>query len=341
MAQVTVKNIEEEKEWEDYLSRHPKANFLQSWYWGEFHNALGNEIQRSGFYKNGKLIGVMLSIVEKARRARYLTIPGGPIIDWKDVRVVSSFVGEIKKIAKSTNCAFVRVRPQLEKNEFSKKIFSDYKFVGAPMYLHAELTSQLDIKKSEQELLSQMRKNTRREIKKAILLGIKVSSSSNPSSIKQFFKLQTLTAKRQRFVPFSYKYLYEEFKAFSKTNRVLVYTAYFGNKLLTMAFIIFYGKEAVYHHGASTLDGRKYPGAYVIQWEAVKEAKKRGCTRYNFWGVASPNDTNHRFYGVSVFKRGFGGYDLQYLPAQDLIIDYPRYALNFAIETLRRKIRKL
>ena len=44
-------------------------------------------------------------------------------------------------------------------------------------------------------------------------------------------------------------------------------------KLLAQAFIILYGNEAVYHYGASTDEGRNHPGAYLIQWEAVKEAK--------------------------------------------------------------------
>jgi lipid II:glycine glycyltransferase (peptidoglycan interpeptide bridge formation enzyme) len=110
---------------------------------------------------------------------------------------------------------------------------------------------------------------------------------------------------------------------------------------LAQAFVIFYGKEAVYHYGASTDEGRHYPGAYLIQWEAIKEAKKRGMTRYNFWGVAPENNANHRFSGLSLFKRGFGGEDFEYLHAQDLIINYPRYLVNYLVEFLRKKFRNV
>ena len=37
-----VKIIDDEKVWEDFLGLHPEANFLQSWYWGEFHKAWEN-----------------------------------------------------------------------------------------------------------------------------------------------------------------------------------------------------------------------------------------------------------------------------------------------------------
>ena len=323
-----VKNIENKMTWEEFVLDKNEANFLQSWSWGEFHKALGKQIFRTGFFEKEKLVGVMLSIIEPARRGKYLTVPGGPIIDWQKKDLIQTFLSQLKIIAKENNCAFVRVRPQLKSDEFSKNIFKNLGFIKAPMHLHAELTSQLDITKSEEQLLTQMRKTTRYEVKKAMKENIKIIISNNPSDIKKFYDLQIETARRQKFVPFSYKFLYEQFKIFAQSGNALLYKAKFENKLLAQAFVIFYEKEAVYHYGASTDDGRRYPGAYLIQWEAILEAKKRGMTRYNFWGVAPENKQYHRFAGLSLFKRGFGGEDFEYLHAQDLIINKPKYVLN-------------
>jgi lipid II:glycine glycyltransferase (peptidoglycan interpeptide bridge formation enzyme) len=63
--------------------------------------------------------------------------------------------------------------------------------------------------------------------------------------------------------------------------------------------------------------------------------------KYNFWGVAPIDSKDHRFSGISIFKRGFGGEDVQYLHAQDLIINYPKYAINFGVEQLRKVIRRV
>ncbi len=341
MAEITVRNIENKKTWEDFISSHYEANFLQSWNWGEFHKALNHKIGRTGFYKNEKLIGIMLSIVENAKRGKYLIVPAGPLIDWNDKNIVKVFVEEIKIIAKENNCVFVRVRPQLKSDESSKKIFKDLGFIKAPMHLHAELTSQLDITKREEELLTQMRKTTRYEVKKAMKENIKITVSSDEKNIKKFHDVQIETSIRQKFVPFSYKFLFEQFRVFAANGNALLYKAEFENKLLAQAFVIFYGQEAVYHYGGSTDEGRKYPGAYLIQWEAIKEAKKRGMIRYNFWGVAPENKPNHRFFGLSLFKRGFGGIDVEYLHAQDLVINKPKYLLNYVIETLRNRFRNL
>lgn len=339
MAKIIVSNISDKNEWEKFLTLVPDANFLQSWYWGEFYKNLGNKIQRTGFYSNKRLVGIMLSIVEDAKRGKHLIVPGGPIIDWTTSDVVNCFVEEIKKIAKSAHCVFVRVRPQLESSNFSEKLFRQNGFINAPIHLHAELTSQLDITKAEETLLSQMRKTTRYEIKKAIKEGIKITTSTDISKILEFYDLQIETSKRQKFVPFSFKYLQEQFRIFANNNKAFLFKAEANNKLLAEAFIIFYGREAVYHYGVSTLEGRRYPGAYLIQWEAIQEAKKRGMTRYNFWGVSPVNKTDHRFYGLSLFKRGFGGQDVEYLHAQDLVINYPRYLINYVIETIRKKVR--
>ncbi|MBP7832322.1 MAG: peptidoglycan bridge formation glycyltransferase FemA/FemB family protein [Candidatus Levybacteria bacterium] len=334
----STKTIEQKDTWENFILSHPEANFLQSWNWGEFHQALGHKIIRTGFFKDSKLQGVMLCVVERAKRGKYLTVPGGPILDWTNKELVKAFKSEIKSLASTHNCSFVRVRPQLESNDFSKELFKTLGFKIAPMHLHAELTNQLDVKKPEQDLLANMRKATRYEIRKAEKLEITIKESTDFKDIKKFYNLQMETAKRQGFVPFSLKFLEEQFRVFANTGNAILYSSYFEKKLLAQAFIIFYGTEAVYHYGASTNDGRQYPGAYLIQWHAIKEAKKRGISVYNFWGVAAEG---HRFSNLSMFKRGFGGEDFAYLHAQDLVINYPKYFINFLVETIRRKIRKV
>ncbi len=341
MAEITIKEVNFKLEWEEFLAAHPEANFLQSWSWGQFHQSLHHTIFRTGFYKQNKLIGLMLAIVEHAKRARYLTVPGGPIIDWGDKELVTSWAEQIKSIAEAANCVFVRVRPQLISNDLTKALFGKYGFIDAPIHLHAELTSQLDLTKTEEELLARMRKTTRYEIKKAKALELNIKTSDKVGDIEDFYALQIETAARQGFVPFSKAYLVEQFRIFAADGQALLYSARLKKALLAQAMIIFYRQEAVYHYGASTPEGRTYPGASLIQWEAIKEAKRKGMRRYNFWGVAPEGETDHRFYGVSVFKRGFGGQDVAYLHAQDLVIDPFKYTINKAIEQIRKKVRRV
>lgn len=296
---------------------------------------------RLGFLDNEKLIGAVQAIVEPARRGRHLVIAGGPIIDWNNSHLVQAWLLVIKQIAKNEKCLFVRVRPQLLDTPDNRQRFKSLGFRLAPMHVTADLTSQLDLSKPDDEIKRMMRKGTRYEINRAQKLGIKVEATKDERYLREFCDLQAETARRQKFVPFSRKFLTEQFKAFAQTGNVVMYRATYQEKLLSMAFIIFYGSEAAYHYGASTELAREFPGAYAIQWQAITEARKRGCHRYNFWGVSEHGQTKHRFYGVSVFKRGFGGEDVAYLPAQDLIISPAKYRATYIFETARRKLRHL
>ncbi len=341
MASITTKIVDQKEIWEDFLSSHPEANFLQSWYWGLFHERIGHTIVRQGFYNNDKLVGITQAVVEPARRGRHLVVAGGPILDWQNHDLVQAWTLVMKQIAKDNKCLFVRVRPQLLNTQANQQLFKNLGFRPAPMHVTADLTSQIDLSKSDEELKRAMRKGTRYELNRASKLAIKVETSLDQKHIDEFFNLQLQTARRQNFVPFSYQFLSEQFKTFGEADKALLYRSSYEGKLLAMAFIIFYGPEAAYHYGASTELAREFPGAYAIQAAAIAEARSRGCQRYNFWGVTEHGQTKHRFYGVSVFKRGFGGEDVAYLPARDLVINPAKYPATYLFETARRKLRHL
>ena len=103
--------------------------------------------------------------------------------------------------------------------------------------------------------------------------------------------------------------------------------------------MIFYGNEASYHYGVSTDLGTKYSGAPLLHMQAMRDARERGIKRYNFWGITAEDDTKHRFYGVSQFKRSFGVEELIYLHAHDLVIKPAQYKLTYLLEKTRAKIR--
>ena len=104
-------------------------------------------------------------------------------------------------------------------------------------------------------------------------------------------------------------------------------------------FMIFYGAEASYHYGVSSELGTKYSAAPLLHLAAMDEARRRGCVRYNLWGIVGREETSHRFYGVSEFKRSFGCEELRYIPAHDLVLRPAKYQITKIVENLRKKYR--
>lgn len=338
---ITIKNNLPAKTWEKFLKSHSEANFLQSYYHGITHKSLGKPVFFTAFYRQKKPIGLCLYIQENAKRAKYLTVPGGPILNWQNKDLVKAWLQHTRQLAQKQSCSFIRVRPQIISHPQNQQLFRSLKLIPSPMHLTADTTSQLDLNQSLGTILAGMRKSTRYEINKAAKLKIKVTVSTNPKDIAGFHKLQLLTAKRQGFVPFSQKLLAAEFQSFRQNRHSFLYTAKYQNQMLSQALIIHYPTESSYHFAASTLLNRQFPGAHALLWQAIQDAKKKKIPRFNFWGVVNPSQTRHRFFGVSVFKRGFGGQDVNYLPAHDLVINPLIYLPNYLFEHLRKKLRRL
>lgn len=337
----TVKTVKNQTEWDEFVTAHPDANFLQSWDFYEFYLSRGFDIVRRGIYdENDQLVGVYAGEVEPAKRGRHLAVAGGPIFDWSNPEVKKLIFDDMELQAKKLKCTFVRVRPQLQNTPENAKTFQQLGFRKAPMYLSVEFAGVLNLENSEEEILKNMRQRLRRALRKAEKNQITIEKTSDPKAIHDFYQIELQTAKRHDFYAFSEDFLTKQFAAFAKNDEAVLYIAKLNGEILAENFMIFYGNEASYHYGVSSELGTKYSSAPLLHMEAMRDARKRGIKRYNFWGIVDENDTKHRFYGVSVFKRGFGVEELKYLEARDLVLDkISYYTKTLPIETLRRKVR--
>lgn len=332
-------DITNQEKWDNFVTSHPEANFLQSFDFYEFHKNRGKKIVRRALEKDGKIIAAYAGVVETAKRGTYLAIAGGPILDWNDKKIVKRVFADIKEVGNAENCVFVRVRPQLELSDKSLKLMRELGLKKAPMYLSVEFAGIIDLQKSEEEILAGASQGFRRKLRKAAKFDLEITADTLDSSIDAFCKLEKKHAERQKYVAFSSSFLKKQFEAFRENDEILIYTARKDGEILAQNFMIFYGPEASYHYGVSSMLGTKYSAAPLLHMEAIKEAKRRGCIRYNLWGIVEPNETNHRFYGVSEFKRSFGCEELRYTPAHDLILKPLAYQKTKLVETARKKIR--
>lgn len=339
-SKYQVDTAENRAEWDDFVTSHPEANFLQSWDFYEFYKSRGNQVVRRLFRdESGKVVGSYAGVIENAKRGRYLAIAGGPILDWQNRELIDTVFQDMSAEGKRYKCAFVRVRPQLELSDHSLNLMHQLGLRRAPMYLSVEFAGVLNLEKTEDEILSGMRQRLRRALRKAKKNHITVETSTNPDDIHEFYQIELQTAGRHRFVAFSEDFLVKQFTAFASHGEAVLYTAKLGDEILAQNFMIFYGNEASYHYGVSSELGTKYSGAPLLHMQAMRDARQRGMKRYNFWGITEETDIHHRFYGVSCFKRGFGVEELKYTPAHDLILNRPKYLVTWLIETFRKKIR--
>ena len=270
----------DQKKWDKFITSHDDANFLQSWAWGDFHEARGKKVVRRIALDNDEnIIAAYVGQVETAKRGTYMAIAGGPIMDWGKKALREAIFADIKAQAEATKCVFVRIRPQILETEKNRKLFKDLGLRPAPIYLSVELAGVLDISKPEEEILANAAQGLRRKIRKAEKNEITVSTSTDPKDIHEFYQIELETAKRHGFVEFSESFLTKQFEAFAKYDEVKLYTAKLGDEILAQNFMIFYGNEASYHYGVSTALGTKYSGAPLLHIQAMLDARERGIKR--------------------------------------------------------------
>ena len=339
MNEIRVVEGESQREWDEYVKSRPEANFLQSWDFYEFHRMRGKRVVRRLVFEGRKIIGAYAGVVETAKRGTYLAVAGGPLIDWSRKEVARLVMADLREQGKRFSCAFVRIRPQLVRSEWGLGLMRELGLVPAPMYLSVEYAGVLDLKKTREEILAGASQGFRRKLRKAEKNEIEITATDDDEAIAEFCRLEKLHAKRQEYVAFSSEWLTRQFEAFRKKSEVLIYTAKKDGEVLAQNFMIFYGPEASYHYGVSSELGTKYSAAPLLHMAAMDEARRRGCVRYNLWGIVGREETTHRFYGVSEFKRSFGCEELKYTPAHDLVLSPLRYQVTKLIEAARKKHR--
>lgn len=334
-----IETINDKSIWENFIGQCAPRTFLQSWAWGEFQKKMGNKIWRLGIFNDNKLSGAALVSKIIAKRGTFLLIQHGPYLtDKTQTKIFSALLNELKKIGEEEKASFIRINPLWERDEKNKNFLKNFGFREAPMHANAyEATWKLDITPSEEELLAKMRKTTRYLIRQALKnQDITIEKIAETHNLEAYQKLNQTVAKKQSFTPFSREYIKNEFEIFSKENQVLCFLGKYKGEVVAAALIIFYSGTAYYHQAASGFKYAKLSLPYLIAWEAIKEAKKRGCLLYDFWGYTDPKkEPNHPWAGPTLFKMGFGGSAFEYMKTKDLPLA-KKYWFNYLIEKTRK-----
>ncbi|PIS38771.1 MAG: hypothetical protein COT34_01925 [Candidatus Nealsonbacteria bacterium CG08_land_8_20_14_0_20_43_11] len=340
-----TKEINDKNAWESFLEDTEEKTFLQSWNWGEFQKISGNKVWRLGIFSGEELAAVAFTVKITARRGTFLFVPHGPIINAKlkaqNAKLLRTLLSSLKEIGKKERASFIRIAPIWANTEENSKLFKELGFRQAPIHLHPELSWVLDIRPDEETLFARMRKTSRYLIRQAQKNSeIEVIKSQKEEDLAFFYKIYQETVNRHHFVPFSRDYLKNELAAFGADNQAMVFLGKYQGEVVSAALIVFWSGIGFYHHGASASKYAKIPVSYLLQWEAIKEAKKRGSEFYNFWGISDINNKRHPWFGLSQFKMGFGGEAKAYVKTQDFPLS-KRYWLVYLFEILRKKKRHL
>ena len=343
--------------WDAFLKGQRFSPFLQSWTMGDVYKDIGQEPIRLEVRDGETIIGLCQAIVVPARRGRHLMVQYGPIVESEDA--LMQIINALKDTAKEHQCGFIRISPFWTEHDLLVTSLKKSGSVSSPLHLLSEYTWYIPLKKAdrwngevsqekrtETEILAEMRKTTRNLIGRAEREGVTVAASKEPlKDLDIYFKLQEETYKRHKFVPYRESFIRSQVAHFAPTNEAIVYIARYMNEPVAASVHMSVGGITSYHHGASTHKYTKIPASYLLQWTAIREALLRGDDIYNFWGIAPRKhmengdeviiNPKHPFAGVTTFKTGFGGKPLPLMHCIDIPLS-ATYQLTRAFEYARK-----
>lgn len=305
-----------------------EKSFLQSSAYARFRTTLGEPTTAYGVFDNERQVASTIIQHIPAKKGQFLHIPHGILTT--DNNIWDFFLDQYKSLGKTKKVDFVRISPLLSPD--AKPIFDKAGFRDAATHLqNPEKTWILDLSPSEEELIANMTKSTRYEMRRIEKFGVEVKVGNSAQDLDIFWELHSETVRRQKFVPFPRSSTEKEMDIFG--DNCQIFSAKYEDQYLSSSVILFDDHAGYYHQGAS--ERCKAPVAYASLWEAIKYAKQKGCQEFNFWGVVGEDEKGHPWYGLSHFKRGFGGEERNYLHAQDFAIT-TKYHLARTIERYRK-----
>ncbi len=166
-------------------------------------------------------------------------------------------------------------------------------------------TALIDLKKSEEEILSEMKPKWRYNIWLATKKWVEVFEVEKTlENIKIFYSLILETTSRDWFSWNSLEY-YKNFLEIIPESS-LIFTKIW-DKILSAWIFIFNKEISIYYYWASTSlkEFRNLMAPYSMQWYAIKKAKEIWSKYYDFLWIASPEDKNSPLAWVTDFKLKF------------------------------------
>ena len=246
--------------------------------------------------------------------------PRGPVFTNWDAATLEAFTLALRRAIGSgrVRVSHVRIEPEIELNgpldadgEFRRALRRTGWQPGTP--IQPPRTRQVDLRADEAVLWGDLRKKWRQYVNKARKGEVRVVDASG-DRLPEFYSIYRETAKRAGFVIRTYESYLGVWQAFAHLGmaRLLIAEGPDGVGLATL-FLLRVGDRVVEPYGGMTEAGAESRANYLLKWEAMRTSKMQGATSYDMWGISHE--------GIEHFKAGFGGREIDYVGAWDLVID--------------------
>ena len=332
--EVTISSHRDE--WNRGLLAFPSPHVLQTWEWGEVKARTGWRafplLLRRG--QQGVAQALLLRRAIPGTPFALGYVPKGPVMGWEDLETVETVLRALAAVARHLRLVFLKIDPDVPRDtaqgEAVQAVLRAQGWRFSPQQIQFRNTVLVDLGDDEETLLARMKAKWRYNIRLAGRRGVHVRRGS-VDDLPIFYDLYAETARRDGFLirPFAY-YAYT-WRHFLAREMAALLLAEWEGEVIAGLMLFLFGKRAWYMYGASRGgEVRRHMPNHLLQWEAMRLARERGCTVYDMWGAPDELDERDPMWGVYTFKMGFGGQFWRWIGAWDYPV-YPRLYTAYAL----------
>ena len=311
-------------EWDRFVEGSDPGSYLQTSAWARVKAANGWTAHRVLANADGDPDGDRIAAQILVRRPRpmpwgFAYAPRGPIGRAWDPTTLAGFTDALRADLASSagRVSHVRIDPEIEADgplDPDGVLRRGLRAAGwrpAPP-IQPNATRIIDLRADEDALWGDLRKKWRQYVNKARSGGVAVVDADG-GRLGEFYRIYRETADRAGFLIRTEAAYRDVWDAFAPTGnvRLLFAQASDGVPLATL-LLVRCGPRVVEPYGGMTAAGADSRANYLLKWEAIRSSREAGATSYDLWGLATG--------GIAHFKTGFGGREVRYIGAWDLVL---------------------
>ena len=317
-------------EWDSFVVEHPQGHVLQLSAWGKLKAEFGWQLARTAVRDHDAIVAgaqVLLRRLPLGYQIAY--VPKGPLLDPIHPDSCHALFDALRRQNHARQAIMLKVEPDLLDTNIPWWVENGFRPSGQT--IQPRRTLLVDITGTEDEILSRMKSKTRYNIRLAERKGVCVHLST-AEGLPRFYRLLQITGQRDGFGIHTQEYYTQAYRCFVAQDAVALIEARYQDQTLAAVMVFAWGKKAWYMYGASSNAERQRMPNHLLQWEAMRWAKARGCETYDLWGIPDVDEAqvgsdvavaeeqgvlSAGMGGLYRFKRGFGGRVARYVGAWD------------------------
>jgi peptidoglycan pentaglycine glycine transferase (the first glycine) len=309
--------VTDDPEWDRFVAASDPGSYLQTAAWARVKAVNGWTSQRIG---DAESIGAQVLV----RRPRpmpwgFAYAPRGPVAASWDAESIGGFSETVRRdlTTAAGRISHLRIDPEIEADGphdpdgALRRALTAAGWRPAPP-IQPNATRVIDLHADEDALWGDLRKKWRQYVNKARTGGVTVVEGDG-ARLDEFYRIYRETADRAGFLIRAGSAYRDVWDAFSPGGnaRLLFAQGADGEPQATL-LLVRCGPRVVEPYGGMTAAGAESRANYLLKWEAIRSSREAGATSYDLWGLATG--------GIAHFKTGFGGREVRYIGAWDLVL---------------------